>query len=88
MLFCICKNKCINLGQAQTNPHSTTFIQNNTIVKSQGEDQDPPKDWFRNSIRRKKKVLNEVNLDEYPGFNELKEEQVEEKVCKKTVDEQ
>jgi len=80
-------NKCINLEQEQTNPGSTTFIQHNTIVKSQSEDQDTPKDWFHNSIRRKKKVLNEVHLEEYPGFNEMKEEHGEEKVRKKTVDE-
>ena len=43
LLFCICKNKCINLGQDHTNPQSTMFIQNNTIIKSQGEDQHPPK---------------------------------------------
>ena len=56
---------------------ATTFIQNNTIVGSQSDIQSVPKGWFINSMRRKKKELNEVSLDEYPEFNELKEDQFE-----------
>ena len=67
LLLCINKHKCGSFG-------TTTIIQNNTIISPQGEEQDIPRRWLFNSLRRKKKVLNEIKREENPAYYELKEE--------------
>ena len=67
---------------------TSTYIQNNTIISSKGENHPIPRGWSINSMRKKKKVQNEVILEEYPGFGEKIENQIEEKDRIVTLDEQ
>jgi len=88
LLYCFTKHKCGSFGSGHSNPPSTTIIQNNNIVSPQGEEKNVHRGRLFNSLRRKKKVLNEIKLEENPTYFKLMKENEERKVRKKTVAEQ